>query len=115
MALALTDEDREWVRDEIGTAVPPQDHELDELHNTLQSRTLVALRVLKRRWAAAAGGASVESFSLSGVLSVTKRTYLKDLRTQIERLEALYAAELAGGDVSGVGASTTHLRRLTPR
>lgn len=113
--MALTATDLAWVRDEVGTATPPTDADLNASFDVVLSRTLVALRVLKRRRAAAAGGAEVTSFTLSGVLSVGKKTDLKALDSQIARLEALWAAEQAGLDVNGVAASTTHLRRATAR
>lgn len=113
--MSLTEVDREWVRDEIGVATPPEDFELDDLFTATQSRTLVALRVLRRRYAAAASGANVDSFTLTGVLSVSKKSDLRALDAQINRLQAVYEAETTGTVVSESGASTTHLTRLRAR
>lgn len=107
--------DLDWVRDEIGTATPPDDAELHRSYQDTKSRTLVALRVLKRRRAASAGGATADSFTLAGVLSVSTKTDLKSLDAQIARLEAVYAAELAGTDVDESGTTSTYLTRVTAR
>lgn len=110
----LTDTDLAWVRDEIGTTTPPSDDQLHGWYDELTHRTLVAIRVLKRRFADKAGGASPDSFALSGVMSVSMKADLRALRDQIARLEAQYETE-TGTDLPGAGATSTFLTRRTAR
>lgn len=109
----LSPADLAWVRDEIGTVTPPTDAQLRSWRTELGHRTLVAIRALKRRRAAVAGGSTVDSFSLAGVFSVSQRANIKGLDDQIARLQAEYEAE-TGTDLPG-GASSTRLRRTTAR
>ncbi len=82
----------ELIRDEVGST--PDDDTLEELYDLLENWMLVALRVLRRRYAdAAGGGQSATSFTLSGVMSVgLSKTDLTSLQTQINRLQGLYDA-----------------------
>lgn len=103
-AVSLTPVDLAWIRDEIGDGAPPHDQELDDLLTSLGHRTLVALRVLKRRRAALSAG-GVSQFSLAGVFSVGLKGDSAALDRQIARLEAAYAAETGlepDGDAVGV-------------
>lgn len=110
--MALTATDLDLIRDEIGVASPPSDTDLQTYGVALAGRwRLVALRVLKRRRAAAAGGSDASSFSLSGVLSVSNsKTDLVALDAQILRLEQEEDADTDGGN-----ASSTRLHRVTAR
>jgi hypothetical protein len=110
--MALTATDLDLIRDEIGVVTPPADADLQSYAAALSDRwRLVALRVLKRRLAAGAGGSEASSFSLSGVLSVsTAKTDLVALAAQILRLEQAETAETSGGN-----ASSGRLRRTTAR
>lgn len=110
--MALTDVDLAWIRDEIGDATPPSDGDLEDTWDLLGHRILVALRIIKRRRAALAGG-GVQSIAIPGAVSVSLRSDLKSLDAQIARLEAEYEAE-TGVDLPG-GASSTRLRRTVPR
>lgn len=107
--MAMTDEELGQVRDEIGATIPPTDGQLHASYDVVGSWAGVALRVLKRRRAAIAGGSDVSGFTLAGVLSVTKRTDVKILDAQIARLEVLTAEGTDGGALS------TRLHRLTWR
>jgi len=91
--VTLTATDLAWVRDEIGAADPPSDSDLGTWMTELGSRTLVALRVLKRRRADVAGGSAVSSFSIPGAFSVGLKGDIAALDRQIARLEALYEQE----------------------
>lgn len=111
--MALTTADRDLVRDEIGTAEPPTDAELDTLHDTLGYWRLVALRVLKRRRAAIAAseGGGVSQITIPGALGVGFRgTDLSALDAQIARLEGEHAAA-----VGGYSVSTGTVQRILPR
>lgn len=90
------------IRDEIGAS--PDDDTLEEWFDELGHWIPVALRVLKRRRAdAAGGGQEAASFTLSGVLSVSMgKANLTALDGQIERLEALWALENGETPTSGV-------------
>jgi len=109
--MALSDDDLAWIRDEVGDTTPPTDGDLDDLYDTLGHRTLVALRVLKRRRASLAGGSTVDSFTLTGVFSVSQKADLKALDTQIARLEGAYAAESGVPDLDS-GVTTGRLQRF---
>lgn len=107
--MALSSEDREWVRDEIGTAIPPTNGQLDASFDELGSRIAVAIRILKRRFAELAGG-EVGAVNLAGVASVTLRSNLAALERQIARLQGELAVE--AGDVDGVpGARVGRIHR----
>jgi len=110
--MALTSTDLDLIRDEVGDATPPTDTDLQSYAVALADRwRLVALRVLKRRKAAGAGGSEASSFTLTGILSVSQaKTDLVALDAQILRLEQ---AETA--DVTGSTSTSTHLRRVTAR
>ena len=90
------------IRDEIGNT--PDDDAIEELYTELGHWIPVALRVLKRRRAdAAGGGQEASSFTLSGVLSVSLgKANLTALDGQIERLEAMWAVENGETPTSGV-------------
>jgi hypothetical protein len=105
--MALTDADLTWIRDEIGTSVPPGNGLLEEWFDELGSRAAVALRVLKRRRADLAG-AEVASVSLAGVASVQLRSNIASLDRQIGRLEGIVAGE--GGEAEPEGRVTTMRR-----
>jgi len=91
----LFDEALPLIRDEIGGT--PDDQTLEEHYETLGHWILVSIRVLKRRYAdAAGGGQETTSFSLDGVLSVgLSKANLDQLSKQIDRLERRYRAETA--------------------
>lgn len=108
--MSLTAVDLAWLRDEIGDATPPEDDDLNVLYATLGDRILVALRVLKRRRAGLASGASVSSFSLAGVFSVGMKAELRALDDQIARLEAAYEKQ-SGLTSEGAVASVSRLYR----
>lgn len=108
--MSLNAVDLAWIRDEIGDATPPEDSDLGVLYATLGNRTLVALRVLKRRRAGLAAGSSVSSFSLAGVFSVGMKGELRALDDQIARLEATYEKE-TGLTSEGQAATTSRLYR----
>lgn len=108
--MALTAVDLAWIRDEIGTADPPSDADLRAWYAELASRTLVALRVLKRRRAEVAGGSAVTSLSIAGAISVGLKGDVAALDRQIARLEALYAQE-SGQAVSDSGVSEGRIYR----
>lgn len=111
--MALTAVDLALVRDEVGTATPPTDADLNTSYDELGHWILAALRVLKRRRAAAAGGSTVDSFSLAGVFAVSQKVSIRDLDSQIGRLEARYEAE-TGVDLPG-GAQSLRLTRVARR
>lgn len=110
--MALTDADLAWIRDEVGTQTPPTDTDLDDTYIELGNRTLVAIRVLKRRRAAIAGGSTVDSVSIAGVFSISQRSNIKALDEQIARLEALYLADTGEAVDDGSTAGVT-FGRLT--
>lgn len=86
----------ELIRDEIGQT--PDDDTIEEHYDQLGHWLLVAIRILKRRYAdAAGGGQETTSFSLDGILSVgMSKANLDQLHKQIARLEARYKAEVSG-------------------
>lgn len=106
--MALTETDLAWIRDEIGTAVPPSNGQLEESFDELGTRAKVALRILKRRYADLAGG-EVGSVSLAGVASVTLRSNLAAMQRSIERLQGLVDEEDGAAGVPG--ARVRHLTR----
>ncbi len=110
--MALSSLELELIRDEIGASTPPTNEDLAAYAAVLGERwRLVAIRVLKRRRAAGAGGSEASSFSLSGVLSVSQsKTDLGALDAQILRLEQDENADLTGGSTT-----STRLRRITAR
>lgn len=110
--MALTAADLDLIRDEIGASTPPADTDLQAYGLALGDRwRLVALRVLRRRRAAGAGGGEASSFSLSGVLSVSSsKSDLGALAAQILSLEQAEAADVTGGS-----STSTHLHRATAR
>lgn len=85
------------IRDEVGSS--PDDDTLEESFEELHNWILVALRVLRRRHAdAAGGGSSATSFTLSGVMSVgLSKADLTSLQDQIARLQALYDSQNRSG------------------
>lgn len=89
--MSLSDADLQLVRDEIGTATPPTDGELDLLHDEVGSWPAVALRILRRRRSALVSG-GVTSVSVPGVISVGLSANLASLDGQIRRLEQLLAS-----------------------
>lgn len=97
--MPLTTVDLNWVRDEIGTADPPSDADLDTSFDELQMREAVALRVLKRRRADLL--ANPASFSISGVLSQDASANLRSLEAQIAPLQAAVDSVLGGLNVAG--------------
>lgn len=111
--MSLTDVDLAWVRDEIGEGTPPSDTDLDSTYDQLGHRSLVAIRVLKRRRAALAAG-GVSSVTIPGAVAVTLRSDLASLDRQITRLEAQYESE-TGVDLPDGGATSTRLTRTTAR
>lgn len=113
-AMPLTTTDLGLVRDEVGTATPPTDAELNTSYDTLGHWILVALRVLRRRRAAATSGSTADSFSLAGVFSVSMKASIRDLDGQIARLEARYERE-TGVDLPDGGATSTRLTRVARR
>lgn len=110
--MALSSIDVDLIRHEIGDATPPTDTTLQLYAAALGDRwRLVALRVLKRRRAAGAGGSEASSFTLSGVLSVSQsKSDLVALDAQILRLEQDETADATGGT-----GTSTRLRRVTAR
>jgi len=98
--MALADTDIALIRDEIGAT--PDDADLYEMGDELGHWLPVAIRVLKRRRAdATAGGSEATTFSLAGVFSVgLSKADLRSLDSQIERLEAQWAAY--NGEAVGV-------------
>lgn len=111
--MPLTATDLALVRDEVGTATPPTDTELNTSYDELGHWILVALRVLKRRRAAATSGSTADSFSLAGVFSVSMKASIRDLDGQIARLQGEYEAE-TGVDLPG-GAQSLRLTRTARR
>ena len=109
--MALNATDLAWIRDEIGDTTPPTDDELTTSYATLNDRTLVAIRVLKRRRASIAGGSTVDSLTIPGVLSITQRSNLAALDAQIARLEALYTTDTGTEVDDGSGVTSTFLTR----
>jgi hypothetical protein len=92
--MPLTTVDINWIRDEIGTATPPSDSDLDTSFDELGSREYVALRVLKRRRADLL--ANPASFTITGVLSQDASANLRILDAQIAPLQASIDAEFGG-------------------
>jgi hypothetical protein len=109
---ALSATDLASIRDEIGTATPPTDAQLAKSHLELGDWRLVAIRTLKRRFAGLASG-GVQSVAIPGAVSVSLRSDLKALQSQIDRLQSDYEAA-TGVDLPG-GASSTRLHRTTAR
>ena len=93
--MPLSTVDLNWVRDEIGTATPPTDSDLNTSFDELGSREYVALRVLKRRRADLL--ANPASFTISGVLSQDASANLRILDSQIAPLQAAVDAQLGAG------------------
>lgn len=107
--MALTDVDLEAVRDEIGSAIPPTNGQLNASYDVLGSWRAVALRVLKRR-RADLSGQEVGSVTLPGVASVTLRSNLAALDRQIARLELELDAESSVDGVPGARVGRIHRR-----
>lgn len=111
--MQLEDEDLNSIRDYVG-ADSPTDDELAEYAETLTYWQEVALRVLRRRRAGAAGGDSVTSFSLTGVLSLGQRAAdLGTIEDAIRDLER-QLTDITGESFAG-GVSVTRIQRLDRR
>lgn len=86
--MSLSDVNLALIRDEVGDT--PDDSTLEELYADLAQVSWIptALRVLRRRRAAQAGG-EVKNVSLPGGLSIGLAGNLASLDRQIARLEAM--------------------------
>jgi hypothetical protein len=128
--VTLTAPDLALVRDEVGTATPPTDAELQEASVELGHWRLVALRVLKRRRAEymipstseSSPGGAVTSIAVPGALSVgfaaptaggsgSITAALAALDRQIARLEGEHAAEFPDEAVTLGEVTSTRLYR----
>lgn len=109
----LSTTDLALIRDEVGTA-EPTDSEIRQAYTQLDgSWLLVAIRILKRRRAAATAGGGVSAVTIPGAISVTlSSSQISSLDSQIARLEAQYAEETG---IGVVGASFDRITRLLPR
>lgn len=86
----MDDKSLELIRDEVGET--PDDDTLFDMFEALGHWLPVAIRVLKRRYAALSNSGNPTSFSLDGVLSVgLGKGDLKMLADQISRLETQWA------------------------
>lgn len=95
--MALTDEQHGRVRSEIGDATPPEDYELDAIHDRVGTVAGTALEVLDKRLAELL--ASPGRIGSSGD-SIDNSTNMAVLERKIARLRVEHNAELvaAAGD-----------------
>ncbi len=114
MPETLTAADLALIRDEIGTG-DPADTDLRKSYAALGHWMPVAIRVLKRRRAAASAGGDVSQVSIPGAVGVTLgKADLAALDRQIAALEARYEA-LTGQDVGDLSFTISHTYRRVPR
>jgi len=84
--MPMSDDDRYWVRSQIGSATPPTDAELDDAYDRLGSALDVAVEVLEARYADAISGPA--KWSVEGDFSIDNTETIKSLRAVLGGLKA---------------------------
>lgn len=85
--MALTDEEIQAIRDEIGDSEPPSDLDLQDIYDRKgESLTLTAITVLNKRIVELASGGAL-SFTVVGEYGENSAANIKALQDQIARIE----------------------------
>ena len=82
--MALTTDERLWVRSQIGDSEPPSDADLDTMHDRLDTPEAVVVEVLEKRLAEYE--ARPASFSVPGEYSQSTAANIEALRMRLRRV-----------------------------